>query len=85
MTIYDYARSGAEMKNLIIREEAVLIENYKDGENTICVYLLDDFFVEITMNKGTIIDNIPFKRGYRYDKKNIHTLEKKTALYKVAA
>jgi hypothetical protein len=37
------------------------------------------------MKHGIIIDNIPYKRGYRFDKKNSHALEKRNAIYNVAA
>jgi hypothetical protein len=85
MTIYDYARASTEEKKLLIGEEAVLIEKFQDRENTIYVYYLTGFFVEVTMNNNVIVENIPYKRGYKFDKKKIHSLWKKNALYDLAA
>lgn len=85
MTIYDYAKSGAKEKMLLINDEAILIETFRDNENTIYVYRLFDFFVELTTNNGAVIENTPYKRGYKFDKKNIHALEKRNTLYSLAA
>jgi hypothetical protein len=85
MTIYDYARSSAEEKKLLITEEAILIEKFDDKNNTVYIYYLDDFFVEITMHNSVILENLPFKRGYKFDKKNIHAFRKKNTMYSLAA
>lgn len=84
-TIFDYAKLSAAEKNEWLNNDAILIENYRDKENIIMVYYLNGFFVELTMKHGIIIDNIPYKRGYRFDKRQAHALEKRNAFYNQAA
>jgi len=84
-TIYDYAKLSLGEKNLLLSNEAILFDKYEDKGDTVLIYHLDDFFVELTMRNGFIVDNIPYKRGYRFDKKNIHALEKRNAFLNLAA
>jgi len=75
--IHEYAKLSMEEKESLIMEEAVFLERYIDNENTICVYYLDDFFIEVIIKDGKTISNFPYKRGYRLDKKERHAIEKR--------
>lgn len=72
MTIYNYAQLGKEEKEELLRNKALLMEHYTDGQATVYVYFLDGFFVEVRLRDGKITENIPYKRGYRIDKTDVN-------------
>ena len=80
ITIFDYARLIETEKMMLIKKSALFLENYYDSGVTVYVYFLNDFFIEITEKNGKIVDNIPYKRGYRV---NEHS-KKKTSYSKAA-
>jgi hypothetical protein len=61
MTIYDYAKLANKEKQALIHASQ-LMEQYKDGNATVSVYHLDNFFVEVVSAKGRMVDFIPFQR-----------------------
>ena len=85
MEIYEYAKLNADKKSEMLREEGLFLEKYEDNGYTIFVYYLDKFFVEVTYKGKKYIDSIPFKRGYKLNKQNLHNLEKRSILYNLAA
>ncbi|MBA2611063.1 MAG: hypothetical protein H0U95_03765 [Bacteroidetes bacterium] len=60
MTIYEYARLSTEQKKAVLKNEAILLEHFAANGNTVYVYFLNNFFIEIVTKNGKIIDNIPF-------------------------
>lgn len=80
MNLYDYAKLSKEKKQQVLQEEALFIENYEDAGSTINVYLLNDFFVEITFKKGVVTDNIPFQRGYKLHPSKLEQLKNQSSL-----
>lgn len=53
-------------KAYLLKNMATLIDTYMDKGNLVYIYSLSDFFVEATVNTSTetIIDMIPYKRGF---------------------
>lgn len=84
-TIFDYAKLNLEEKKKVLSNEATLLERYQYKEDTIYIYHLNGFFVELIIRNGIVTDNIPYKRGFRFDKKNIHAIQKRNILYSLAA
>ena len=72
MTIFEYAKRNKLERALILRKQAQFIDEYTDstGER-IFVYYLNGFFIEAITNVGVIIDVLPYKRGYKADKKEL--------------
>jgi len=79
MTIIEYAKLKPSEKETILRNESLLIDQYKIGKLEVLVYFFNGFFIEVTIQEGKIIDNLPYARGFKLDKKNIHNLEKRNA------
>jgi hypothetical protein len=77
MTIYDYIKLSEKEKENVLKHEALYLEFYAQDDTLVYVYFLNCFFVEVTMRSGKIIDNIPYKRGYKFNRKEIHSLEKR--------
>jgi len=77
MTIYDYAKLGEEAKELLLKTNALLFDHYMEDQDTIYVYFLDSFFVEVTVRNEKVIFNLPYKRGYCISKSQLHEIEKK--------
>ena len=69
MNIYEYAKLGLADKVKLLTQKAKIIELYNEKETTCQVYSLHDFFVEVTITEGKILDYIPFKRGYKASEK----------------
>jgi hypothetical protein len=65
MDIYDYAKLGQAAKVKLLVQKARIIELYNEKEITRQVYSLNDFFVEVTISEGKIVDYIPFQRGFK--------------------
>ena len=68
MTIYDYAKLSEGEKEELLKNQALFVEQYTDGDVLIQIYFLNGFFVEVTIKKGKVTDNIPYKRGYKINK-----------------
>jgi hypothetical protein len=85
MEMYEYTKLNSNEQKRILKEEGLFLEKYQDGENTIFVYYLDDFFVEVTFKGNLYIDTLPFKRGYKLNKQDLHALAKRNLLYNLAA
>ncbi|HWY11446.1 MAG TPA: hypothetical protein VN026_08980 [Bacteroidia bacterium] len=85
MTIYNYAKLRIEEKESLINNEALYLENYSDNGNIINVYYLNTFFIEVVLCKGMVKDILPYKRGYKMDKRNMHAIQKRNALFSLAA
>lgn len=85
MNIYEYAKLSKGEKEQLLNNDALFLEQYNDSESTIHVYYLNGFFVEVTVKEGKIIDNIPYKSGYKLNKNEIHNLEKRNCMYHLAA
>jgi len=82
MTLYEFAKLHREEKITELKHEAVLLDKYPDNKNRVSIYYLHDFFVEVYTNltEGTLIDIIPYKRGFKLNKHELHNLKKKNAL-----
>lgn len=85
MEIYEFIRLSKAKRKLLLKQEGLLLEKYEDGKTTVYVYYLDGFFVEETYNKEKLIDSIPYKRGYKLNKQELHALVKKNLLFHLAA
>ncbi|MBL7910008.1 MAG: hypothetical protein JNJ41_02990 [Bacteroidia bacterium] len=85
MNIYDYAKLSKGEKEVVVNNDALFLEDYIDREHIIYVYYLNGFFIEVTKQNDKIIDCVPFIRGYKINKKNLHAIEKRTILVNVAA
>lgn len=77
MNIYDYIKLSDKEKEMILKNEALYMEFYAEEDSLVYVYFLNGFFVEVTMKNGKIVDNIPYKRGYKFNKKQFHLMEKR--------
>lgn len=85
MTIYDYAKLSKGEKEVVVNNDALFLEDYVDNGKIIYVYYLNDFFIEVTKQNEKIVDCVPFIRGYKINKKNLHAIEKRNILLSVAA
>jgi hypothetical protein len=83
MTIYDYIKLSEREKEMILRSDALYLEFYAQEETLVYVYFLNGFFVEVTMKNGEIVDNIPYKRGYKFSKREMHSLEKRNVFHEL--
>lgn len=74
MTIQDFARLNFFEQVALLKNEATLIDNYLDAGNLVLIYALNGFFIEATINPMTesIIEIIPFKRGFLSNKRYLH-------------
>jgi hypothetical protein len=61
MTIYDYAKLGKKEKQALVNASQ-LMEQYKEGNATVSIYCLGNFFVEVIASEGETVDFIPFER-----------------------
>lgn len=64
-TVFEYAKLNKEEKHELLIKEAFFLEHYYDNGNTIYVYYLNGYFIELTTKNGVILYNLPFKRGYK--------------------
>lgn len=79
MTIYDYARLTENEKEILLQEQALFLEQYKEDENEIQVYFLNGFFVEVTLKNEKVIYNLPYRRGHKINKRILHEAQKRNA------
>jgi hypothetical protein len=77
MTIYDYIKLSEREKESVLKNDALYLEFYAEDDTLVYVYFLNSFFVEVTMREGKIVDNIPYKRGYKFNRREMHSLEKR--------
>jgi hypothetical protein len=70
MNIREFTKLDLLEKAYLLKHVAILIDSYMDNGNLIKVYTLNGFFVEATINpwNETIVDIIPFRRGFVIDK-----------------
>lgn len=73
MTIQEFTRLSFVEKVEILKNQATLIDQYMDNNNLVHNYQLNNFFVEATicLQTETIIDIVPFKRGFLIDRSYI--------------
>lgn len=83
MNIYEYHRLSDVAKEMLLRNEAIMIESYYEKGCLVLVYFLNGFFVEIISFKGEIVSHLPFERGYKVSKSL--ELKKKDIDLKLAA
>ena len=81
----EYSKLTNAEKVQVLKDEGLFLEKYNDGGNLIFVYYLRNFFVEITYKDNQFVDAIPYKRGYKLNKQDLHNLEKRNLLYNLAA
>jgi hypothetical protein len=65
-TMREFTKLDVLEKAYLLKNMATLIDTYMDKGNMVYIYSLSDFFVEATVNPATetIIDMIPYKRGF---------------------
>ena len=70
MNMRDFNRLDFLEKAYLLKHAAILIDSYIDNGNLVKVYSLNNFFIEATINPWdeTVIDIIPYKRGFMVDK-----------------
>lgn len=73
MTIQEFTRLSFVEKTELLKNQAMLIDQYMDNNNLVHNYQLDNFFVEATicLKTETIVDIVPFKRGFLIDRSYI--------------
>ena len=76
MKMYDYIKLSETEKEHLLRTDAIFLEHYNDDKKTVYVYFLNGFFVEVTMDNGNVVDNIPYQRGYKINRQNINSNSK---------
>ena len=64
-TLFEYAKLSKAEKHALLIKEALFLEHYYDNGNTIYVYFLNDFFIELITKNSEVIYILPFKRGYK--------------------
>jgi hypothetical protein len=62
MTIKQYMEKSKLQQAVILRENAVYLDQYTDDGKTVFVYYLNGFFIEAVTKVGVIIDVIPYQR-----------------------
>ncbi len=74
MTIQDFARQSFTEQISILKHDATLIDSYLEAGNIMLIYSLHGFFIEAAVNPltETIIEIIPYKRGFLSSKKYLH-------------
>lgn len=82
MTIREFTKLDFLEKTYLLKNMATLIDNYVDNGNLVYIYSLSDFFVEATINpvNETIIDMIPYKRGFLINKSYLYNHLKQNML-----
>ena len=70
MNIYDFSKLNRTDKVKLLCQKAIIIELHIEKETTRQVYSLSDFFVEVTITDGKVLDYIPFLSDYRMPKKS---------------
>jgi len=85
MTIVEYTKLSEEKKVNAVMLWAILIDNYTEGEKETRVYFMDGFFIEISVENGKVVENLPYKRGFKVNKQLLHEAEKKYAVLELAA
>lgn len=82
MTIQQFIKLSFEEKSDLIYNEGNLIDDYKENKIDVKVFSLFDFFVEITVNtqEETLIDIIPYTRGFSFFSKQKEQLNQRAAL-----
>ena len=68
MTIYDYAKLSEGKKEELLKNQALLVDQYNEEDVLLQIYFLNGFFVEVTIKDGKVTDNIPYQRGYKINK-----------------
>ena len=76
MTIYDYAKLSEGEKEELLKNQALFVDQYNDGDVLIQIYFLNGFFIEVTIRNGKVTDNIPYQRGYKINKSVLKTGQK---------
>jgi hypothetical protein len=73
MNIREFAKLDLLEKAYLLKHVAILIDSYMDKSNLVKIYTLNGFFVEATINPWdeTIVDIIPFRRGFLFDKNHL--------------
>ncbi len=68
--IQEFAKMDYLEKVHLLKNMATLIDSYEDNGNMVFVYAVSGFFVEATINPTTetIIDIIPYRRGFLTNK-----------------
>lgn len=66
-SFYDFAKLNREQKEMLLKEEGILLDLESDTKTFTRLYYLDSFFVEEVVNRNSneIIDIIPYKQGYK--------------------
>ena len=85
MNIYEYAKLQQAEKVELLKEDGLFLEKFQDNDHTVFMYYLEEFFVELIIKDGKIVDIIPYKKGYKLNKTKLHEIEKRNMLYGMAA
>lgn len=74
-TLTDFIKKDFTSQSLILKENALMLDQYTEKDKTVNLYFLEGFFVEETVSgkENKVIDILPFKQGYKIEK----LLEKK--------
>jgi hypothetical protein len=72
MTISEYAKRSTLEKAVILREQAVYLDQYLDDGKTVFVYYFNGFFIEAITSVGVIVDVIPYARDYNFSKHKLN-------------
>jgi hypothetical protein len=61
MNIFHFAKLSRADKEAVLRNHALFIEQYHDGEKLIALYFYNSFFIEAVIIDGTIAYWIPYQ------------------------
>ncbi|HLP13382.1 MAG TPA: hypothetical protein VK177_15700 [Flavobacteriales bacterium] len=64
MTIADYAKLTTPEQTALLKKAGVFVDSYTENKKLVIIYWIFGFYVEISTTE-TMVEIIPFKRGYR--------------------
>ncbi|HYG53322.1 MAG TPA: hypothetical protein VD905_20630 [Flavobacteriales bacterium] len=64
MTIAEYAKLSTDEQTGLLKKSGIFIDSYTENKALVMIYWIYGFYVELT-HTSTVIEIIPYKRGYR--------------------
>ena len=70
MTIFEFAKLKPSQKEELIHTKAMLIESYVEKDLRVTLYYMPSFFIEVNtcLKRNAVLDVIPFRRGFKYER-----------------
>ncbi|MBP7808993.1 MAG: hypothetical protein KA163_06855 [Bacteroidia bacterium] len=82
MTIQEFIKLSFEEKSNLVCAEGNLIDDYNENNIEVKVFSLHEFYVEVIVNtqEETLVDIIPYTRGFSFFSKQKEQLNQRAAL-----